>query len=734
MNYLDIKFPKHSEYSSDKDPIPLEFYLDVLPCSKVIYLKLGYFSSKAIQVLAYGFAQFVFNGGVIKIVTNHFLYKDDMELLQNVNLSEEDPINDRFLQDLKWINEGLQGTNQHFMDCLKYLVKHEKLEIIPVILKPSRMVHYKQGLFFDDSKNSIFMDGSCNFTANGLLENAESISIYRSWGSEFERNKVEGKHDEIEEIIAKKSKAYHYLAKENILNAVESIGKDKNIKELLDCELGLLQSNGYKENIKRILLKYEEKLVEKLKVIEMMPKFPFDSFPRDYQIEAYKSWKENSKQGIFAMATGTGKTITALNCLLNEYKENENYQAIILVPSKSLLNQWNEEVSSFNFQNILLVSSDHKWRPMLSELNTSLLYQKNKSFIVIVTYQTFSKDDFQKKIKNLPKDTLLIADEAHNMGRPDIKKLLPSIHYMKRLALSATPKRNYDSEANEVLEKFFNSKEPYTFSFSMEKAIREGILCEYEYYPHIVYLNDEEMLEYIEITRKLVKLYGSEEKGSKDSSYLELLLLERKRIIHKADNKIATFEKIIKDHMTKYSDLRYSFVYAPEGNDKDNINMLEKYMNVLKVNYPSVRAYPYTSISENNKEVMENFEQGFVDVLFSMKCLDEGVDIPRAELAIFCSSTGNPRQFIQRRGRVLRKHPEKDFAIVHDLVVIPIRKETEQGTSSIEKNMIKNELTRVIYFASLSRNYYEAMNICQPVAEEYALDIFALQDELKGEL
>ena len=155
-------------------------------------------------------------------------------------------------------------------------------------------------------------------------------------------------------------------------------------------------------------------------------------------------------------------------------------------------------------------------------------------------------------------------------------------------------------------------------------------------------------------------------------------------------------------------------------------------MGILNDSYPSVKAYAYTSTSENNKEVMENFEQGFIDILFSMKCLDEGVDIPRAELAIFCSSTGNPRQFIQRRGRVLRKHPDKSTAIIHDLVVVP-RQETDQDTFLLEKNLVKGELSRVIYFASLSSNYYEAMEVCAPVAEQYELDIYSLQDELRGE-
>jgi len=731
MNFKKINFPESFEYSSDDKPIPLEFYLDILPRSKVVYLKLGYFSSKAIQVLAYGFAQFIFNGGVMKIISNHFLYENDQDLLdvQDGDVAE-DQFNSALAKDLKWLYESLNGTNQHFMDCLKYLVKNKRLEIIPVALKPKRMAHFKEGVFVDGNDNSLYFEGSCNFTANGLLENGESLSIYRSWGSDFESKKVKRKHVSLKALVDRENDKYEYLSKQHISDAVESIGKEKNVKDLLDDELSLLQTSDYRNQIKTVFSRHERELSEKINTIKTTPRFPFNSSPRDYQNEAYENWKTSNKQGIFAMATGTGKTITALNCLLNEYIESGSYQAIILVPSKALLNQWSDEVAGFNFQNVILVSSDNShWRQRLDELDTSLLFDREKSFVVIATYSSFPGDDFQSRIKNFPEQTVLIADEAHNMGAGRMRKLIPRLNFSKRIALSATPKRNYDPEGNQVLEEFFNSTEPYTYSFSMEKAIHEGILCRYEYLPHLVYLNDEEMTEYAEISRRLARFYDSESQSFTNLEQVKRLLLQRKRIIHKAENKLHAFRKILNKRVTSGKGLSFSFVYAPEGENVEGENLLTKYMSVLEQDHPSVKAYPYTSTSENNKEVMENFEHEFIDMLFSMKCLDEGVDIPRAELAIFCSSTGNPRQFIQRRGRVLRTHADKKIATIHDLVVVP-RSAPDDSTFSIEKSLIKNELTRVIYFASLSNNYYQAMEVCQPIADQYDLDIYALQYEL----
>ena len=514
------------------------------------------------------------------------------------------------------------------------------------------------------------------------------------------------------------------------MDAVVSIGRDKDLNELLSDELNLIESCG-ENNIKSIFKRYSEKLEKKIELIGREPKFPFFEGPRDYQIEAYENWIENGKKGVFAMATGTGKTITALNCLLNEFNEHGSYQAVILVPSKALLSQWNEEAKAFNFQNIFLVSSDYQWKNSISQLNTGLAFNKEQSFILIVTYITFSNQTFQEKTSNFPANTLLIADEAHNIGSNRMKLLMPKLNFDKRIALSATPKRRFDEEGNKLIEKFFSSKEPYTYSFSMERAIREDILCEYEYYPHIIYLTETEMTTYVEISKKLARLFDHLKKVFYNPEAAKMLLLQRRRVIHKASNKLNKFKEIVVDLMTERESLKYSFVYAPEGDDHEGSNLLDQYMSVIEDTLPSVRAHHYTSQSENRNEVMQNFEQGYIDVLFSMKCLDEGIDIPRAEVAIFCSSTGNPRQFIQRRGRVLRKHEDKNYATIHDLIVIPIPT-SDGATFSIEKNLIREELIRVVYFASLSRNYYESMEKVKDVADYYDLNIYSLEQELKG--
>jgi superfamily II DNA or RNA helicase len=228
------------------------------------------------------------------------------------------------------------------------------------------------------------------------------------------------------------------------------------------------------------------------------------------------------------------------------------------------VNQWADEAMRFNFQEILKVSSKAKWE---SELATTLSTSRRipTSFVIITTYASFIKERFKKYIKDLPADTILIADEAHNIGSPSVLNSLSNILLQKRIGLSATPKRIYDIEGSLAMESFFNDSEPYTYSFTMERAIEEGILCKYYYHPHIVNLTAEELKEYIEITKKLAKFFNKETGTLDDSDIVQKLLLKRKRIIHKAANKLGITRKILEERFKKEGNLKYTFIYVPEG-------------------------------------------------------------------------------------------------------------------------------------------------------------------------
>ncbi|RKR05152.1 superfamily II DNA or RNA helicase [Flavobacterium sp. 90] len=463
------------------------------------------------------------------------------------------------------------------------------------------------------------------------------------------------------------------------------------------------------------------------------PKFPFLEGPRSYQIEAYENWLKNDYKGVFAMATGTGKTITSLNCLLNLYKVDKSYQAIILVPSLALLNQWQKEVESFNFREVLQVGGGNEWERDLASYVSSFSWGNKRDLIIICTYGSFVTNKFQKYFKKIGKDFLLIADEAHNIAANNIRKKLCDIKCEKKIGLSATPKRIYDIEGTEALNDFFLDVPPYTFSFDIEKALKEGYLTEYKYFPVLVELNPDEMDEYVEISIKLLRFFDFEKGEFKKDPMVEILLLKRKNVIHKASNKIACFKKILLQ-LNKIDKLKYAFAYVPEGYssqyDFTDQRLIDLFIKAGADTIPSLKMNSYTSEDDKLDQILRGFSEGKIDVLFAMKMLDEGVDIPRAEIGIFCSSTGNPRQFIQRRGRLLRKHKDKPFATIYDMVVVPNISKSTSDFFNMEKKMVKNEIQRVAHFASLSMNFYDSKRNLQEVLTKYELSLDQIISEL----
>lgn len=730
-------FPTTLEYSSDGDHLPIEFYLLTIPKCKSIYLKLGYFSSNAIRTLAYGFAQFIFNGGVLKIITNHYLSSSDKDLVSDNKVSKLNETEFKYLleNDLSGLGEVFKNGDQHFFDCLKYLIKFNRLEIIPVKLKPDKMAHFKQGIL-DDGVNQIYFNGSCNFTYKGLIDNGENISICRSWGDPSEQIKVEENKNTIIQILSKLDTRYEYLIPDQIIEVIKMKGQDKQLQELVDDEILIYEKLSNHPKTQKAFTDYTNSFKEQLKEERHKIRFPYTEGPREYQTKAYQNWVSNDYKGIFAMATGTGKTITALNCLLQEYLKADVYYAVILVPTNDLQKQWVKEVKKFNINDPIVVGIDLDWKNRLSKLTTSFQYGNSKSFVVISTYVSFTKYTLQNFLKYFPKDTILIADEAHNIASPKVLEVLPSTLFEKRIGLSATPKRIYDEVGTDEMNLFFNDKHPYTYSFTMEEAIAKGILCQYDYFPHLIELTDAELEDYIEITKKLLKFFDPETSSFKNNEIATQLLMKRKQIIHKAQNKISVFRSIIKEEFKRKGNLKYTFVYVPEGFDKntdDDERIIQQYNQVIMQTDKSIRVSCFTGVSDDRSFVLDEFESGNIDVLTAMKCLDEGVDIPRAEFAIFCSSTGNPRQFIQRRGRILRQHIDKKNAVIHDLVVVPRISsiDTTSSVFSMEKSLVENELKRVADFAFMARNQYDAIKGVEVICKKYDLNLFEINEIIK---
>lgn len=761
MLKTDVIWPKSRRFMSRTDWEPLGFFSEALCNATTFDIKLGFFSSSAINVLADGFAAFLYNGGRMRMIINDVLSEDDRTAI----VVGESDINTPYfdLNAIGHISYTLSKHDEHFFECLSWLIRNERIEIKIITPKIGNGIAHSKCGVFSDGINKVAFDGSCNFSKMALIENIESINAFCDWDGERDKERINDIVRDFNRTFSGEDDTVKYLKADQIITYITKTYKYKDIQELLEDERRILHrraENSTSDSIRRVLERAKAKVttimdtinIRKAKVkneqlTTLTPKFPFTE-PRSYQKEAFNKWKVSQK-GLFAMATGTGKTLTSLNCLLEIYNKFKYYQALILVPTITLVEQWEDECKRFNFSHIIKVSSKNNgWRSEIDDikLKESLAQSDDlpPSFIIIATYASFSRESSFKKLMSLSKKTqrqmLLIADEAHNIGAPNVISKLDRMRILRRIGLSATPERQFDDKGNNAIMQFFGCDGKYTFEYSMKDAIDNGFLCRYKYFPHVVRLNEDEMAEYKKISLQLAKFYNVDEgtfSGADD--ILMRLLLKRKRIIHKAQNKEEVFRQIIKQRFEECGNLKYTLVYVPEGvqldssvqyattdnpiDDADVDKLIDKYTQIIQEISPTTTVRKFVSGIRDRNEVLRKFSTGETEVLTSMKCLDEGVDVPRSELAIFCASTGNPRQFIQRRGRILRKHPDKHIAIIHDLVVAPEFDSAEENYN-MERNLLKGELQRVKDFAGLSENPAFAYTELEEITNYYNLSIF----------
>lgn len=706
-------------YSSKRENKPLEFFTKALSNSTKLDLGLGYFSSASFNVLACGFAHFIRNGGTMRMYINPNITEEDYNLLKTNNYEEFDKY---MLNSYDKLLEVFKSRDRLFFQCLSYLIANNRIEIKIVLLKESGIAHEKFGVFTDSTNHEVAFNGSMNLTAFGLTRNLESLDCICSWKSDDSKERIKCYHDDFESIWYMKNPDVLVFPADEFCRRVVEKYPAEDIDELIVLE---------KEAIAELQRECD---IERADDPHFPAKYKDGAFP--YQVEAYKSWVEKGKCGVFAMATGTGKTVTSLNCALEEYKDDGYYRLLILVPSLALVEQWEDDVQEFNFKNIIKVSSENiGWKKSILNTINKIKRKCDVSYVIISTYTSFVMKDFQLLFPALSDNSILIADEAHNIGSTSVREAFRKLKIERRIALSATPDRIYDEEGTSEIESFFKDSKPYTYSFSMRKAIDEERLMPYHYFPRVAYLEEDEMQEYAKITKMLVQMFNDTKGHYNNPELADRLKLKRKNIIHKARNKMTVFREIIQE--IGKDKLKYCFVYSAAGkrshnNELEDVHLdeyiLQAMQKTLKETFPDVTCNSYTSKDkkEIRKQKLKAFADGKLDVLFAKNCLDEGVDVPRAEYGIFTSSTGNPRQFIQRRGRLLRKHKDKLFAWIYDIIVVPNYKSPlyERNFWKMEKHLVENEMRRVANFGSLASNYYNgALASLDEVVNFYEIDL-----------
>lgn len=721
-------------YTSGKNE-PADFFLNALMNSCNFDLGLGFFNSSGFRTLAMGFAFFIYKGGKMRFIINDTLNEDDKKAIQEGLIGNPDEIIEKNLIDtIIKLSNTLSAYDKHFFNCISWLISTEKLKIkaFTPIDERGGIVHQKFGLFSDINKNIIAFSGSANFSKSALTHNLETIECHSSWKcDESEKKRIkyyeeyfneiwEGKFDKIREISIDKIKT-------TIRNNFNILGIDNLIEE----ERYLIKNSNFDSKVKKLYDKSTDNI--KSEIFPMIiseirqPSLPNKIKLHQFQIQAFENWKANEFKGLLEMATGTGKTITAINCVLNLYNTDNELLTIVLVPTIDLADQWENEIRSFNFYNIAIVNSKNpNWYNEIIAFINKATNVKTHLFI-ICTYASYVIDNFQLILSKFDSKAVLIADEVHNFGTSNLIKTY-NHNISKRLGLSATPARYFDEEGTDIMLKYFNAVDGPTLKLDLKEAIEKDFLSQYYYYPKIVFLNDSELEEYIQISKKIVKYFNIKKVSFKDDPVISNLLLKRKRIIHKANDKIDCFREILSELIKQNGNLKYTLVYVPEGSpeffDEEDKKLIDEYSFIIKEEFKQSQ-HQFTGNTKNRKDILINFAKGKISVLTAMKCLDEGVDVARTENAIFCASTSNPRQFVQRRGRILRKHPQKRFSRIYDMVVVPnIFNNEFSEYIEMEKLILENELKRVYDFSKLAMNKYQSLEIFQDLGNKLGIEIY----------
>ena len=470
--------------------------------------------------------------------------------------------------------------------------------------------------------------------------------------------------------------------------------------------------------IQNFLQKNKYKLAERKKYYnheyssKNYPIYPTELNLRDYQQQAVINWFKNKGRGTFKMATGSGKTITALAIAIELYEQIGLQVLLVICPFKHLVIQWENSAKEFNLQPILAFNNAHNWHNELSGQLYNIQQQKQKFLTIITTNSTFITQRFQSQLVFVAEKTLILGDEAHNLGSPRLLSSLPK-NIDLRLALSATPERHFDEDGTDSLIDYFGKV--LAPEFTLEQAIKKEALVKYNYYPIVVELTIPERHKYAHLTKRIGWALG-EDNDIENNLYLKSLLLKRARLIATAENKLTALKSL----MLEKSSMKATLFYCGDGYTSNNERQLEAVTRILgkELNY-RVNTYTAETPLEEREKIKQQLITGELQGIVAIRCLDEGIDIPMIQNAVILASGSNPRQFIQRRGRILRPYRGKKIANLFDMIVLPPI--LEGDIWEIERHLIKKELGRFIEFAKLADNATQAKNTLAIISQQVGL-------------
>ncbi|MYF56436.1 DEAD/DEAH box helicase [Candidatus Poribacteria bacterium] len=651
---------------------------------------MGFFSSEILVSLAPGLATFInVSEGNLRLVISPILSPEDQVAIKEGLISPEEITND-VLTEIIFTEDFVA---QHTLKCLSWMLRHGRLEIRIALMK-NALFHPKVWLF-TEKDDVIAAHGSSNMTQAGIQKNIEQISISKSWEDANQRYTAERLCDQFKQLWGNEDESCTVISmpqaiKENLLQSYYS--------DIPPTETDLYTLNEKATNsIEEFNKTYDSDRLSH-------PSFAIPSYlqyeegPFEHQGRAVNAWCEAGFHGVLEMATGSGKTITAMICAHRLYEMQKPLLIVVAAPYVPLIQQWCNEISPFGLKavNLTKVKGAKARATELSKLKRRLKFGSSDVEIVVVTHITLCKNDFKSALETFSCKTLLIADEVHNLGSEGFISDPPDF-FDYRMGLSATPIRQYDEEGTEQLFSFFG---PIVFQFTLEEAIGR-CLVEYEYYVHPVELTEDEMDEWYDLTEKIGKNAWRQEDDDINDEYLLKLLRDRRTILENAENKITVLENVL-TRREDFDKLRYTLIYTSDKAPQQltEVNALLNRHEVL------FRQLTYVETADHKKtsEIIRSFQEGTLQVLTAKRVLDEGVNIPQIEKAFILASTTVERQWVQRRGRLLRtcRETEKTHSEIHDFIALP------PDLDNIDvgaRGLIETELKRIQAFAYLAKNF-----------------------------
>jgi len=713
LSFRDITLKK--TYRTGENDVINEFLVPALNQSIEYDRAVGFFSSSVLVSLSKGISGLVRNNGKINIVVSPKLSKEDIDAINQGYKNKNEIIEHSLIESLK---EELNETDKDRLNLMIHLIECGILNIkIAVFNNKDQigMYHEKIGILVDKEENKIAFTGSYNESYNSYNNNFESIDVFSTLSMDYQR--VTEKYEDFRKLW------------NNDTNELEVKEFPEAVKEELFTQYYQKDKILSEEEIIKKENEINKKYIENKELI--------DPELRSYQREAVNKWKSDNYIGIFDMATGTGKTYTAIGASVQLYKDlNKNLAIIIVCPYTHLVEQWAEDLRKFNFNPIVgYGSSENKhWKEQLDDDTLSFKIGTLKYFCYITTNATFTTSYVQDKLKRIEnKNVLFIADEAHNLGANGIYKKLNN-NFKFRIALSATFERYGDEEGTQNLLNYFGNT--YSIHYGLKKAIDNNMLSEYYYYPIIVYLTDDELDEYIDLTRKISKSIITNKFGKKEiSEQAKLLLLKRTRIIAGAYNKVGELIRLLKKQQENENQIYNTLIYCgattindtvfnENFDDEIELKQIDYVRSQIKSNLNiNVAKFTSSENQEQRKLIKEQFVDKEINVITAIKCLDEGVNIPSIFTAYILASSTNPREYVQRRGRVLRKAPGKKYANIYDFVTLPrtlsSAKNLNEETLKSDLGLIRRELTRIDDFASCAINFSNTISIKDEIFSVY---------------